>query len=159
MEILIVTATTLIRYARPLALVPLVAALAACSVLDLVAPADEGLTVDLVVEPARHGEWLETTEVAARGGDGAIVVETRMSTPDPCRNLHASVYQQDGEIVLAVRVRSEGDPCVGIVGRFDYVATVSGVEPGPRAVRVTHLIEGTGNPGPHTVHLDEVLVR
>lgn len=152
------TAAMLNRYARPLALVPLAAALAACSVFDLVA-ADDGLTVDLAVVPANHGEWLEATEVSARGADGAIIVETRMATPDPCRSLHASAYEQDGEIVLTVRVRSEAQLCVGVVGRFDYTATVSGVEPGPRALRVTHLIEGTPNAVSHTVHLSEVLVR
>lgn len=152
------TVNTVMRHVRWLAVVPLLAALAGCSAFELFAPAGDALRVDLVVVPASHGQWLETPHVAVTGADGAVVVETRMSTPDPCRTIDATAYEQDGEIVLAIRVRPTGHVCVGMVGTFHYTATVSGLEPGVRVVRVTHLIEDTGSPGPHTVYRDEVEV-
>lgn len=149
---------TVTAHFRSLAVVPMLAALAGCAAFEVIAPAGDELPVDLVVVPADHGQWLETPEVAVTGAAGSIIVATRMSTPDPCRTVDATAYEQNGEIVVAIRVRPMDQVCVSMVGRFDYTATVAGLEPGIRVVRVTHLIEDTGNPGPHTVYRDEVEV-
>lgn len=146
------------RLSPVLVLAPLAAALAGCTMLEGILPVEDELSLDFQVTEA-HGPVLATPEVAVESADGGIVVDVRLSTPDPCRSFEARATTQDGGILLAVRARRNAEVCVGMVGTFEYTAMLSGLDRRVHRLRVTHLIDGRRDPGPHVVFEGDVLVR
>lgn len=145
--------------ARLLALLPVGAALTACTALGLLAPVDDPVTLTFEAVPAGHGQWLEQPEISITGREGGVVVEARMSTPDPCRKFEAAATRSGGGVTLSVRVEPNSEGCYGVVGTFRYTAALSGLTPGTHRLTITHYLAETGEPGPHTVFEGDVLVR
>lgn len=143
---------------RRFAPMALVLALTACPAFDVVGP-DPGVTLRFEVEPAGHGQWLESPEVAVQGMAAGVRIETLMSTPDPCQRFDATASRDGADLVLRVEVRRNAPGCIAVVGTFRYQAILSDLTRGAYRVTVIHTFPETGDPAPRTVFVGDVEVR
>lgn len=142
---------------RPLVLL---LALAACSTAGGPAPASGGggPRVELTSRRLESGPTLTDpgpgaapaapaagTGTRAEGGSaGAVAVQGRMDTPDPCRRLSGTVEAAGGQLTLRVDAAREGDMCTQVIAAFAYDARITGLAPGTYRLRVVHAYPGTG---------------
>ncbi len=135
-------------------------ALAACSTAGGPAPASGGgggPRVELTSRRLESGPTLTDpgpgaspaapaaeTGTRAEGEAGAIVVQGRMQTPDPCRRLSGTVEAAGGQVTLRVDAAREGEMCTQVIAAFGYDARITGLAPGTYRLRVVHAYPGTG---------------
>lgn len=143
---------------RLTALVPLVLALTACPAFNTMG-LDPGVTLRFEVEPADHGQWLESPTVRVEGIAGGVRIETLMSTPDPCQRFDATASRQGADLLLRVEVRRNAAMCIAVVGTFQYEAVLSDLTPGAYRLTVIHTLPETGDAGPRTVFVGDVEAR
>lgn len=146
------------RDLKKLLLLPLVLSLAACPALNITGLGD-GVPLQFEVRPVAHGQWLEDPEIAVESATGGLRVHTLLSTPDPCRSFEAAASAHGDVITLAVEVHPDAELCSAVVGTFEYVAVLSGLEAGEHRLRITHTLHRTGDPSPRLVYDADVVVR
>lgn len=126
------------------AVLGLLLVLSACS-LDLVGPEQGAL--DFTARSAGHGQWLEQPVVQAKGESGRIVVNAKLSAPDPCRTLSGTLEREGSELTLQVSIeRDQSGGCYQIIGTFEYDAVIRRLPAGSYRLRVIHTYPGTGWP-------------
>jgi hypothetical protein len=82
----------------------------------------------------------------ADAGQGQITVHATLAGPDPCRTLAGELEQAVGQLILRVSIRPTGGPCILIVGRFAYDASIEGLVRGRYSLQVVHTYSSTGWP-------------
>lgn len=82
----------------------------------------------------------------ADAGQGRITVRATFAGPDPCRALSGDLEQDGRQLNLRVSVRPTGGPCILVVGRFAYDASIEGLVPGRYSLQVVHMYPSTGWP-------------
>jgi len=82
----------------------------------------------------------------ADAGQGQITVRATLAGPDPCRTLAGELEQAVRQLILRVSIRPTGGPCILIVGRFAYDASIEGLVPGRYSLQVVHTYLSTGWP-------------
>ncbi|MFC7132630.1 MULTISPECIES: hypothetical protein [Salinibaculum] len=87
------------------------------------------------------GSGAETVSVDTDDGDGVVVIEGRLTTPNPCHvaTLKSVAYDADSDTLrVDVGAESTGDVCIECVGAVEYRATVAFDGGTPSTVTVTH---------------------
>ncbi len=84
--------------------------------------------------------------VTADAGQGLITVRAILAGPDPCRTLAGELEQAARQLILRVSIRPTGEPCILIVGRFAYDASIEALVPGRYSLQVVHTYSSTGWP-------------
>ncbi len=92
-----------------------------------------------------HGEDAGEGSATAAGGAGTIMVNGRMSAPNPCQVIRGAVAASGRTLTLTVSATAQPDVmCVQSIGAFAYDAVIRGAAPGAYTLRVVHSYPGTG---------------
>ena len=128
--------TLVIRLAQATAALALVACAA-------VTDPSESPRVTLLLQQTNDG-GIVAPSVSVTGPD--VVVRGTFSTPCLGYSVTASTRQTADALVVTLSGRQGGEICLTAIGRFPYIATVSGAASGTRTVVVRHLIEDANWP-------------
>lgn len=128
---------------RLIVLLPLLL-LSSCSLDLILGPRTGGL--EFSWEAAHHGLYLPEPELEVAAGRGRIDVHALLSAPDPCQQLTGKLERGSARLTLRVTVRPVGVACVGMIGSFQYDASIRDLAPGTYNLRVIHDYPETGWP-------------
>jgi hypothetical protein len=126
-----------------LALIALLAA--GCDMPSSIDDYTDHVRLEFSARSSQSGPPVAEPEVTLTGGDGEIVVEGRLSTPNPCQDFAADAVSIDGRrLELVVQVRQRQVLCAAVIGSFAYTARLLELEPGTYDLSVVHEYPGSG---------------
>lgn len=128
-------------------LLPLALAITACSGVLGTAPEPGTMRpVELRIDSTSFAAGEQRTPTVA-AGQGQIIIKGRLLAGNPCQDLSASaVWNQQGELVLAITAVAQNVLCVTAIGGFSYTATVRDLTPGTYHLVVVHATEVSRRP-------------
>lgn len=97
--------------------------------------------VDFASSPANYSSARPPASPTAKGSRGRIDVTGTIVTGDPCVRLRAETERTVRRVSITVVARRENVACIQVVAQFAYAAAVTGLEPGPYQVVVSHAYE------------------
>jgi hypothetical protein len=118
---------------------------AGCDTPSAIDDYTDDVRLEFSARESRSGPPIAEPEITLTGGDGEIVAEGRLSTPNPCQDFSAEAYTVNGRrLELVVQVRQRQGLCAAVVGSFAYTARLLELAPGTYDLSVVHEYPGSG---------------